>query len=192
MNKSAEIHESAYIDDRAKIGSGTKVWHFVHVMSGAVIGSNCSLGQNVFIGANVRIGDGVRIQNNVSVFDGVMIESGVFVGPSAVFTNVLYPRSFVSQKKSFVKTIVREGASIGANATVICGYEIGRYAMVGAGSVVTHDVKDHELVLGNPSRHLGWVSKHGLRLRLIDDLGICPSTGERYKLVEGALKKWEP
>lgn len=175
----ASIHESAYVDDGVEIGAGSRVWHFCHLSAGARIGARCVLGQNVFVGAGVAIGDGCKLQNNVSVYQGVVIEDEVFCGPSCVFTNVLTPRAFVERKDAYAPTRVGRGATIGANATVVCGVTIGRYAMIGAGAVVTRDVADHALVVGNPARRLGWVSRSGERLG--DDL-VCPRTGERYRL----------
>ena len=180
----AFVHPTAIVDDGASIGAGSRIWHFCHVLPGARIGEECVLGQNVMIGAGVTVGDRVKIQNNVSVYAGVTLEDEVFCGPSMVFTNVLTPRAFVERKDEFARTLVRKGASIGANATVVCGNTIGRYAMVGAGAVVTHDVLDHALVLGNPARPLGWVGRTGERLA--EDL-VCPRTGERYFEGEGGL-----
>lgn len=177
------VHPSAVIDEGAKIGAGTKVWHFCHLMPGCRVGNNCILGQNVFIGNNTVIGNRVKIQNNVSVYDGVEIEDDVFIGPSVVFTNVVNPRSFIERKEEFKKTILKQGATIGANATILCGIEIGSYSMLGAGAVATKSVADYALVTGNPARQTGWVSKSGQKLRF-DDAGIaaCPLTGETYKL----------
>ena len=155
------VHESSYVDDGARIGKGTKIWHFSHVMAGAVIGERCNLGQNVVVMPGTRLGDNVKVQNNVSIYEGVEIEDDVFCGPSCVFTNVLNPRSHISRKSEYRKTIVRKGASIGANATIVCGVEIGAYAMVGAGAVVTRSVADHQLVVGNPARPAGWVCRCG-------------------------------
>lgn len=174
------IHETALVDDGATIGDGSKIWHFVHVLGGTEIGSGCVLGQNVMAGPNVKIGDGCKIQNNVSLYAGVTLEEDVFCGPSCVFTNVMTPRAFVERKSEFLPTLVRKGASIGANATIICGVTVGRFAMIGAGAVVTKDVPDHALVVGNPAQPMGWVSRSGERLG--DDL-TCPRTGEIY--VEG-------
>mgnify|MGYP001227598136 CR=1 FL=1 len=157
-------HESAIIDDGATLGEGTKVWHFSHVCSGATIGERCSLGQNVFVGRNVKIGKKCKIQNNVSLFDGVICDNEVFIGPSVVFTNVINPRSFIERKDEFKLTKVEQGASIGANATIICGNKIGRFSFIGAGSVVNRDIKDFELVVGNPIRNIGWISKEGVKL----------------------------
>jgi UDP-2-acetamido-3-amino-2,3-dideoxy-glucuronate N-acetyltransferase len=155
------VHESSYVDDGAEIGEGTKIWHFCHIMAGAKIGKNCVLGQNVNIGARAVIGDGVKIQNNVSVYDDVILEDDVFCGPSCVFTNVINPRAFVERKHEYRKTVVKKGASIGANATIVCGVAIGEYALIGAGSVVTRDVPDYALVYGNPARVQGRVGKSG-------------------------------
>lgn len=181
-------HESAYIDEGCTIGSGTKIWHFSHIMNDCVIGENCNIGQNVVVSPQVRLGRNVKIQNNVSVYTGVICEDDVFLGPSMVFTNVLNPRSAVSRKNEYRPTIIHRGASIGANATVVCGHEIGEYALVGAGSVVTKDVKPYALVVGNPARQIGWISAHGERLEF-DEKGIatCPATGEKYVLREGAV-----
>jgi UDP-2-acetamido-3-amino-2,3-dideoxy-glucuronate N-acetyltransferase len=155
------VHESSYIDEGAEIGEGTKIWHFCHIMSGAKIGKNCSLGQNVNVGSRAVIGDGVKIQNNVSVYDDVIIEDDVFCGPSCVFTNVINPRAFVERKHEYRKTVVKKGATIGANATIVCGVTIGKYALVGAGSVVTRDVPDYALVYGNPAKVHGKVDIDG-------------------------------
>jgi UDP-2-acetamido-3-amino-2,3-dideoxy-glucuronate N-acetyltransferase len=161
-DKNYFIHESSYVDEGAEIGEGTKIWHFSHIMSGAKIGKNCSLGQNVNVGSCAVIGDGVKIQNNVSVYDDVIIEDDVFCGPSCVFTNVINPRAFIERKREYRKTLVKKGASIGANATIVCGVTIGEYALVGAGSVVTHDVPDYALVYGNPARVRGKVDREGM------------------------------
>ncbi len=179
------VHPTAVVDDGVGIGAETKVWHFCHIMAGARIGARCVLGQNVMIGPGVSLGDGVKVQNNVSVYAGVTLEDEVFCGPSCVFTNVLMPRAFVERKDEFLPTLVRRGASIGAIATIVCGVRVGAYAMVGAGAVVTRDVADHALVVGNPARLLGWVSRSGERLG--DDL-VCPRTGERYRQAGGGLR----
>ena len=171
------IHESSYVDDDVQIGSDTKIWHFCHVQQGARIGKRCSLGQNVNVGNRVHIGDGVRIQNNVSIYEGVELEDNVFCGPSCVFTNVLTPRAHFPVHGVYARTLVREGASLGANSTVVCGHTVGRSAMVAAGAVVTADVKDHALVAGVPARQIGWVCECGHRLG--DDLAC--SCGRRYK-----------
>jgi len=184
------IHPTAIIDDNVEIAEGTKVWHFCHVLDGSRIGKNCVLGQNAMVGPNVSLGNGVKLQNNISIYAGVTIEDDVFLGPSMVFTNVLTPRAFVERKDEFAPTLVRRGATVGANATTVCGNTIGLYAMVGAGAVVTHDVPDFALVLGNPARQVGWVSRTGERLGT--DL-ICPRTGETYRETnEGRLEAVRP
>ncbi|NPA33955.1 MAG: N-acetyltransferase [Chlorobi bacterium] len=183
------VHPTAVVDDGAIIGEGTRIWHFSHIMSSARIGENCVLGQNVFVGRNVIIGNRVKIQNNVSVYEGVVLEDEVFVGPSAVFTNVINPRAFIERKDQFRQTIVKRGATIGANATIICGNTIGEYAFVGAGAVVTRDIKPFELVVGVPARHVGWVSHAGHRLNFdTEGIAICPETGRPYKLLEQESK----
>lgn len=180
-----QIHPTAVVDDGAEVGAGSRIWHFCHISSGSRIGEQCVLGQNVMIGPEVSIGNGVKIQNNVSVYTGVVIEDDVFCGPSCVFTNVLTPRAFVNRKAEFSRTVVKKGATIGANATIVCGVTIGAYALIGAGTVVTKDIPPFALVVGNPAKAIGWVSKAGERLG--DDL-ICPRTGEAYKLVGPELK----
>ncbi len=180
----AFVHATAIVDDGAEIGEGTKVWHFCHVLERTRIGRRCVLGQNVMAGPDVTIGDNVKIQNNVSIYAGVTLEDDVFCGPSCVFTNVLTPRAFVERKDEFLPTLVRRGATIGANATIVCGVTIGAYAMVGAGAVVTRDVPDYALVVGNAARQMGWVSRAGERLG--ENL-VCPRTGERYKLLNERL-----
>jgi predicted dehydrogenase/acetyltransferase-like isoleucine patch superfamily enzyme len=182
------VHATVEIDDDVEIGAGTRVWHFSHLLSGTRIGSDCTLGQNVVVGPDVSVGDRCKIQNNVSLYRGVTLESGVFCGPSAVFTNVLNPRAEVERKDEFRATLVRRGASIGANATIVCGVTIGEYALVGAGAVVTDDVGPYELVVGVPARPIGWVSGAGERL---DESLVCPRTGERYELVDGRLRPLE-
>jgi UDP-2-acetamido-3-amino-2,3-dideoxy-glucuronate N-acetyltransferase len=179
-------HPSAIIDDGAQIGAGTRLWHWVHVCAGARIGRNCSLGQNVFVGNKVVVGDNVKIQNNVSVYDNVTLEDDVFCGPSMVFTNVYNPRAAVSRKSEYRDTLVRRGATLGANCTIVCGVTIGAYAFIGAGAVVNRDVPDFALMLGVPARHAGWISRHGERLDLPlagDGEAVCPHTGDRYRLV---------
>lgn len=183
----ALIHPTAEIDDEVVIGDRTRIWHFSHILRGTRIGADCSFGQNCCIGANVTIGNGCRIQNNVSIYDGATLEDDVFCGPSCVFTNVLTPRAFISRKHEFLPTLVRRGASIGANATVVCGTTLGRYCLIGAGAVVIRDVPDHALMVGNPARRIGWVSETGDRLGT--DL-VCPRTGERYEETpDGQLRK---
>ena len=176
------IHESSFIDQNVEIGKGTKIWHFCHILQNSKIGKDCSLGQNVMVGPNVQVGDSVKIQNNVSVYDGVTLEDDVFCGPSAVFTNVINPRSNVNRKEEFKKTIVRKGASIGANSTIICGNNLGRYCFIAAGSVITKDVPDFALMVGCPARRIGWMSKKGEKL---DESLICPSDGSKYEIVNG-------
>jgi UDP-2-acetamido-3-amino-2,3-dideoxy-glucuronate N-acetyltransferase len=177
------IHPTAIIDNGCSIGDGTKIWHFSHLMGGAVVGRNCVIGQNVFIANGVVLGDNVHVQNNVSLYEGVACEDDVFIGPSAVFTNVINPRSAVSRKNEYKQTLVRRGATIGANATVVCGIEIGRYAFIGAGAVVTKPVPDYALVMGNPARQTGWMSENGQKLQF-DEQGraTCSATGEIYLL----------
>ncbi len=172
------VHESAYVDDGVEIGPGTKIWHFCHILTGVRIGRNCTLGQNVMIGPRVRIGDGCKIQNNVSLYEGVDLEDDVFCGPSCVFTNVINPRANFERKSEFQTTRVRRGATIGANATILCGTTLGRYCFVAAGAVVRTDVGDHALVAGVPARSIGWMSTAGIRLG--SDL-VCPETGARYR-----------
>lgn len=176
-------HETAVIDEGAIIGAGTQIWHFSHIMPRAVIGQKCNIGQNVVISPEVVLGNNVKVQNNVSVYTGVICEDDVFLGPSCVFTNVTNPRSAVVRRGQYAKTTVKQGASIGANATIVCGHDIGRFAFIGAGAVVTKTVPDYALVVGNPARHLGWMSEYGHRLEF-DDAGIatCPESGQRYKL----------
>ena len=186
----ATIHPTAIIDDGAKIGEGTRIWHWVHICGGARIGQNCSFGQNVFIGNSVVIGDNVKVQNNVSVYDAVTLEDDVFCGPSMVFTNVYNPRSAVTRKHEFRSTLVKRGASLGANCTIICGVQIGEYAFIGAGSVVNRDVNPYALMVGVPAKHIGWMSQHGVRLQLPltgDGQAICNATGLRYQLKNGEV-----
>jgi UDP-2-acetamido-3-amino-2,3-dideoxy-glucuronate N-acetyltransferase len=186
------VHESAYVDDNVEIGEGTKIWHFSHVQSGARIGKKCVLGQNVNVGNNVVIGNFVKIQNNVSVYEGVILEDYVFCGPSMVFTNVNNPRSKYPQVGSqfYIRTLVQEGASLGANCTIVCGHTIGRFAFVGAGTVVTKDVPDFALVVGNPGRIVGWMSEGGERL-VFDSNGVakCKKSGKQYKLEQGTVRE---
>ncbi|MGP1561146.1 MAG: acyltransferase [Helicobacteraceae bacterium] len=187
------IHESSYVDEGASIGDGTKIWHFCHVLAGTRIGKNCSVGQNCVIGANVRVGDGVKVQNNVSIYEGVEIEDDVFLGPSCVFTNVINPRSFVSRRDEFKKTLIRRGASIGANATIVCGTTIGKYALIGSGAVVTRDIPDFALAVGIPARCVGWVSKRGNRLDFsLGAQAIDPSDGSIYAISNGNVAEILP
>lgn len=177
------IHASAIIDEGAQVGRDTRIWHFCHLMPRCKVGDGCTIGQNVYIDNEVTIGNNVKIQNNVSVYTGVIIEDDVFLGPSMVFTNVINPRSFIDRRKEFKKTIVRKGATIGANATVLCGVEIGSYAMIGAAAVVVDNVFPYALVIGNPARQIGWVSEAGITLDFTaDGLATCPQTGKKYRL----------
>ena len=178
-------HETACIDDGAEIGKDTKVWHFTHIMPGAKVGKRCSIGQNVNIGSKAVVGNGVKIQNNISIYDSVIIEDDVFCGPSCVFTNVVNPRAFVERKEEYKETRIKKGASIGANATIVCGVMLGEYCFIGAGAVVTKDVLPYALMVGVPAKQIGWVSREGEILG--EDL-ICPRTGEKYVLKNGELK----
>lgn len=178
------VHASSYVDDGAVIGAGTRIWHFSHILPNSTIGENCTIGQNVMIGANVRIGKGCKIENNVSIYDGVELADDVFCGPSCVFTNINIPRAEISRKGEFLRTVVGRGASIGANATIICGHRLGEYCFVGAGTVVTGDVPAFALMAGNPARQIGWVSKAGERLGT--DL-VCGRTSEKYVLGSSGL-----
>lgn len=192
MEKEYFVHASSYVDDGAIIGKGTKIWHFSHVSGSAKIGENCNFGQNVFIDNGVNIGNGVKIQNNVSVYKGVNVEDGVFLGPSMVFTNVINPRSFVERKTEFKLTNVRKGATIGANATIVCGIEIGVYSLIGAGAVVIKDVPAYALIVGNPARQVGWMSQSGIKLAF-DEAGnaFCTEEGVKYSLKNGAVDMGE-
>ena len=177
------VHESSYVDQPCQIGSGTKIWHFSHIMKNSIIGSNCNIGQNVVISPNVTLGNNVKVQNNVSVYTGVICEDDVFLGPSMVFTNVINPRSAVTRRDEYLKTIVKKGASIGANATIVCGNDIGKYAFIGAGCVVTKEIPDYALVVGNPCRQIGWMSEFGQRLEFNNDgIAECKKTNKSYKL----------
>ncbi|HLT92957.1 MAG TPA: DapH/DapD/GlmU-related protein [Membranihabitans sp.] len=186
------IHETAIVDPGAKIGSGTKIWHFCHIMAGAIIGENCTLGQNVMVASGVILGNGVKVQNNVSIYTGVECEDDVFLGPSMVFTNVINPRSAIKRRDQYMKTLVRRGATIGANATIVCGNEIGEYAFIGAGSVITREVRAYELWVGNPGRRMGWMSAYGHRLHFdIQGKAICPESGDEYWLEKDVVRKAE-
>ena len=188
MNYSA--HETAIIDDNCVIGDGTKIWHFTHVMSNCKIGHSCNLGQNVVISPGVILGDNVKVQNNVSIYTGVICEDDVFLGPSMVFTNVINPRSAINRRNQYAKTTVKVGASIGANATIVCGNDIGKYAFVGAGAVVTKDVPDFALVVGNPSKQIGWVGEYGHKLSFNDkNIAICEESKQEYILEKNTVKK---
>lgn len=184
------IHQSAIADAGSQIGKGTRIWHFCHLMPRSVVGTNCNIGQNVFIDNDVVIGSGVKIQNNVSVYKGVVIEDGAFLGPSMVFTNVINPRSFIERKDEFKTTIVRKGATIGANATIVCGVEIGAYSLIGAGSVITKTVPAYALMVGNPARQVGWVSEEGHRLHFNEEgLAFCENEQQQYSLIDGSVQK---
>lgn len=183
-------HESAYVDEGCQIGNGTKIWHFSHIMPNCTIGESCNIGQNVVISPDVVLGRNVKIQNNVSVYTGVICEDDVFLGPSMVFTNVINPRSHVNRKAEYAKTLIKKGASIGANSTIVCGNEIGEFALIGAGAVITKNILPYALVVGNPARQIGWVSEYGHRLHF-DERGIavCPETQQEYQLSNNTVKR---
>jgi UDP-2-acetamido-3-amino-2,3-dideoxy-glucuronate N-acetyltransferase len=181
------VHESSYVDDGAHIGKGTRIWHFSHVMGGAVIGERCNLGQNVVVMPGTKLGNNVKVQNNVSIYEGVELEDDVFCGPSCVFTNVMNPRSHISRKSEYRKTLVRKGASIGANATIVCGSTLGQYAFIGAGAVVTSDVPDFGLMVGVPARRVGWMCQCGLRLEVKGGRTSCLTCGAGYQEKDGRL-----
>ncbi|MEQ9089784.1 MAG: acyltransferase [Balneola sp.] len=182
------IDDTAIVEDQVIIGNGTKIWHWVHVISGAVIGKHCVLGQNVFIGGKAKLGNNVRVQNNVSIYDEVILEDNVFCGPSMVFTNVINPRSHIHRRQEYKRTVVRKGASIGANATIVCGNEIGQYAFIGAGAVITKPVLDFALVVGNPGKQIGWVSRAGIRLQFgKNSIATCPETLDEYSLLNNIV-----
>ncbi len=184
------IHPTAIIDEGCTIGNGTKIWHFSHIMQDCVIGERCNIGQNVVVSPQVTLGNNVKVQNNVSIYTGVTCEDDVFLGPSMVFTNVINPRSAIVRKDQYKTTIVKKGASIGANATIVCGHTIGEYAMIGAGAVVTKDVKPYALVIGNPARQTGWVSEYGHKLKFNDEgIAVCPESKQLYKLANGIVSK---
>jgi len=183
-------HETAVIDDGVEIGTGTRIWHFSHIMSGSKIGNNCNLGQNVVVSPDVILGNNVKVQNNVSIYTGVICEDDVFLGPSMVFTNVINPRSAIIRRDKYVKTVVEKGATIGANATIVCGNNIGKFAFIGAGAVVTREVKPYALVVGNPSKQVGWMSEYGHRLEFNSEgVAICPESGDKYKLHDNTITK---
>jgi UDP-2-acetamido-3-amino-2,3-dideoxy-glucuronate N-acetyltransferase len=183
-------HETAVIDEGVEIGSGTKIWHFCHIMTGCSIGENCNFGQNVVVSPDVVLGQNVKVQNNVSIYTGVICEDDVFLGPSMVFTNVMNPRSAVNRKEEYMKTVVGMGATIGAYATVVCGNDIGKFSFIGAGAVVTKEVKAYALVVGNPSRQVGWMSEYGHRLNFDEkDLATCPESKEQYRLENDQVSK---
>lgn len=183
-------HPTAVIDDGCIIGEGTKIWHFSHIMPGCTIGSNCNIGQNVVVSPEVVLGKNVKVQNNVSIYTGVECEDDVFLGPSMVFTNVINPRSAVNRRGQYAKTLVKQGATIGANATIVCGHDIGRFAFIGAGAVVTKHVPDYALVIGNPSRQAGWMSEFGHKLQFdANGEATCPESGEKYKNINGKVTK---
>jgi len=185
-------HETAVVDKHCQIGEGTKIWHFSHIMSNCIIGERCNIGQNVVVSPKVKLGVNVKIQNNVSLYTGVECEDDVFLGPSMVFTNVINPRSAVNRRDAYIKTIVRKGASIGANATIVCGNEIGKYALIGAGAVVTKTIRDYALVIGNPARQVGWVSEFGEKLHFDSKgIAICKESGSKYKLLNEKVVKIE-
>jgi UDP-2-acetamido-3-amino-2,3-dideoxy-glucuronate N-acetyltransferase len=190
MTKNYFAHETAVIDEGCTIGAGTKIWHFSHIMPNCTLGENCNLGQNVVISPDVIFGNNVKVQNNVSVYTGVVCEDDVFLGPSMVFTNVLNPRSAVNRRDQYLKTLVRKGASIGANATVVCGNEIGEFALIGAGAVITKNVPPYALVVGNPARQTGWVSEYGHKLNFdVNGTAFCPETNQEYKLAQHTVTR---
>ena len=190
MNKHFFAHETAVIDEGAVIGEGTSIWHFSHLMKDCKVGSNCNIGQNVFIASDVVIGNNVKVQNNVSLYSGVICEDDVFLGPSSVFTNVINPRSAISRKKEFKKTILKKGVTIGANATIICGITIDEFAFIGAGAVVTKNVAAYAMVAGNPAKQIGWMSEHGNKLEFNNEgIAVCESTGKKYHLKNNVVEK---
>jgi UDP-2-acetamido-3-amino-2,3-dideoxy-glucuronate N-acetyltransferase len=190
MNQDYQAHETAVIDQGCTIGKGTRIWHFSHVMSGCIIGESCNIGQNVVVSPGVKLGNNVKVQNNVSIYTGVVCEDDVFLGPSMVFTNVINPRSALVRKDQYKPTLVEKGASIGANATIICGVRIGSYAFIGAGAVVTKDVAPFELVIGNPARHAGWMSEYGHKLKFDNNgVAICPESRAKYRLENNHVTK---
>jgi len=184
------VHESSYVDEPCQIGKGTKIWHFSHVMKNSILGKNCNIGQNVVVSPDVQLGNNVKVQNNVSIYTGVICEDDVFLGPSMVFTNVINPRSGVNRKEEYMKTVVKKGASIGANATIVCGNNIGKYAFIGAGAVITKEVPDYAIMVGNPARNVGWMSEFGERLNFENkNIAICNKTGTKYKINKNLVYK---
>lgn len=190
MEKNYFAHESAIIDEGCNIGNGSKIWHFSHLMTGCTLGEKCNIGQNVVVSPDVILGNNVKVQNNVSLYTGVICEDDVFLGPSMVFTNIVNPRSAIIRKTEYVKTIVRKGASIGANATIVCGHDIGEFAFIGAGAVVTREVPAYGLVVGNPAKQIGWMSEFGHRLKFDESgIAVCPESKVKYQLKDGKVKK---
>lgn len=190
MENKIFIHPTAIVDEGCEIKAGVKIWHFCHIMPGCIIGENCNIGQNVVVSPKVILGKNVRVQNNVSIYEGVICEDDVFLGPSMVFTNVINPRSAVSRKEEFKKTIVKKGASIGANATIVCGHNIGEFAFIGAGAVVTKEVAPYSLVVGNPAKHVGWMSEFGIKLSFNkNDIAVCPESKQEYLLKNNTVKR---
>lgn len=190
MKKNIMIHETAVIDKPCEIEDGTKIWHFTHIMQNSKIGRNCNIGQNVVVSQDVILGDNVKVQNNVSIYTGVICEDNVFLGPSMVFTNVINPRSYINRRGEFKKTLVKKGATIGANATIICGNTINEYALVGAGAVVTKDVKPYALVVGNPAKQIGWISEFGVKIEFDKaGFGYCRESNQKYQLTDGQVIK---
>jgi UDP-2-acetamido-3-amino-2,3-dideoxy-glucuronate N-acetyltransferase len=190
LEKEYFVHETAIVDEGCVVGIGTKIWHFSHIMNSCVIGNNCNIGQNVVVSPGVILGNNVKVQNNVSIYTGVICEDDVFLGPSMVFTNVINPRSAINRKDQYARTIVKRGATIGANATIVCGHDIGEYAFIGAGAVVTKHVPAFALVLGNPARQAGWMSEYGHKLKFDQDgIGVCPESHEKYLLKDGIVLK---
>lgn len=189
-NKEYFAHESAIIDEGCSIGNGTKIWHFSHIMPNCVLGENCNIGQNVVVSPDVKLGNNVKVQNNVSIYTGVICEDDVFLGPSMVFTNVINPRSAVNRKSEYAKTTVKKGATIGANATIVCGHDIGEFAFIGAGAVVTKNIPAYALVIGNPARQTGWMSEFGHKLKFnTDGIAICPESNQQYQLENNKVHK---
>ncbi len=190
MGKDYFVHESAIVDGNCEIGKGTKIWHFSHIMSACIIGENCNIGQNVVVSPEVVLGNNCKVQNNVSIYTGVICEEDVFLGPSMVFTNVTNPRSGVNRRGQYTRTVVKKGASIGANATIVCGHDIGEFAFIGAGAVVTKEVPPYALVVGNPAKHLGWMSEFGHRLNFnAEGIAVCPESNEQYRLDNNIVSK---